>query len=81
MEPPTPGVRAGAKLVRSVAGFAIGGVAPIGRLTPIARWMEETPLSRASVWAAAGAPDAVFEIAPRRLLEIAGATAAALVRP
>jgi len=29
-----------------------------------------------TVWAAAGAPDAVFEVAPERLVEITGATSA-----
>lgn len=66
--------RADARAVRDVTGFAIGGVSPIGHLTPLATFMDEHLLTFDSVWAAAGAPNAVFDIDPKILLEMTGAT-------
>ena len=66
-------LRADAKRVRSDTGFAIGGVAPIGHLSPTETWFDESLLLYDKVWAAAGAPDAVFCIAPQRLLDATGA--------
>ena len=53
--------------VRDETGFAIGGVAPIGHLTPIAVYMDRTLLEHAHVWAAAGRPDSVFSVNPQAL--------------
>lgn len=66
--------RADARAVRDVTGFAIGGVSPIGHLTPLATFMDEHLLTFDRVWAAAGAPNAVFDIDPKILLEMTGAT-------
>lgn len=68
-----PLTRADPKEVRAVTGFAIGGVAPIGHLAPIETWMDDALLTHDTVWAAAGAPNAVFSIAPRRLMDLTGA--------
>lgn len=68
--------RADARLVRDETGFAIGGVAPIGHKAPVSTWIDKSLLGHGTVWAAAGAPNAVFEIAPDRLVEMAGATVA-----
>ncbi len=57
-------VRADPKRVRAETGFAIGGVAPIGHLAPIETFMDTSLLAHEVVWAAAGAPDAVFSVAP-----------------
>ena len=65
--------RAEAQVVRSRTGFAIGGVAPIGHLEAPEIWMDEALLTHKTIWAAAGAPDAVFEIDPRGLLAATGA--------
>lgn len=65
--------RADARAVRDVTGFAIGGVSPIGHLTQLSSYMDEHLLGFDVVWAAAGAPNAVFEIAPKTLLEMTGA--------
>lgn len=59
--------------VREVTGFAIGGVAPIGHLTPIAVYMDRTLLEHDTVWAAAGRPDSVFSVDPRALAAAIGA--------
>lgn len=60
--------RADPKRVRAQTGFAIGGVAPIGHLSRIETFMDKALLGYQSVWAAAGAPETVFAIAPRALL-------------
>ena len=66
-------VRADPKQVRDTTGFAIGGVAPIGHLTPLEAWFDRRLLAHATVWAAAGAPNAVFEIAPKALADASNA--------
>ena len=66
--------RADPKRVRAETGFAIGGVAPIGHKAPIRVWMDAHLLNHARVWAAAGAPNAVFEVAPQDLQNACDAT-------
>lgn len=73
-----PLVRADANDVRARTGFAIGGVSPIGHLEAPRIWMDDTLLGFETIWAAAGAPDAVFEIVPASLLRATGATPASL---
>ena len=70
--------RADANEVRARTGFAIGGVSPIGHLEAPGIWIDETLLGFETVWAAAGAPDAVFEIAPAALVSATGAIPATL---
>ncbi|WP_319530597.1 YbaK/EbsC family protein [uncultured Cohaesibacter sp.] len=65
--------RADAKKVRAETGFAIGGVAPIGHLCEMAVYMDPDLLTFDVVWAAAGAPNAVFKVAPQQLFEATGA--------
>ena len=60
--------------VREVTGFAIGGVAPIGSLKPLATFVDADLMAFSTVFAAAGAPMAVFEVAPTALAEAIGAT-------
>ncbi len=71
--------RADGRTVREVTGFAIGGVAPLGHLTPLPVWMDPTLLSFAQVWAAAGTPRHIFAIAPAELLALSGAVIADFV--
>jgi prolyl-tRNA editing enzyme YbaK/EbsC (Cys-tRNA(Pro) deacylase) len=62
-------------LVRQATGFAIGGVAPVGSLTPL-RTLVDIELARHdTVWAAAGHPHAVFPTTYDELLRITGGTA------
>lgn len=56
--------RADAAAVRRVTGFAIGGVAPVGHLTPSPVWMDRRLMEFATVWAAAGTPRHIFAAAP-----------------
>lgn len=59
--------------VRDETGFAIGGVAPIGHLNPIAVYMDRTLFDHTEVWAAAGRPDSVFSVDPKALATAIGA--------
>lgn len=65
--------RAGANRIRKETGFAIGGVAPIGHLAEIETWFDAALLKFDVVWGAAGAPHAVFSVAPADLLSATGA--------
>jgi len=71
--------RADANLVRATTGFAIGGVSPIGHLTPSPCWIDPRLLDFAQVWAAAGTPRHVFAIAPAMLISLAHAKIADFV--
>jgi prolyl-tRNA editing enzyme YbaK/EbsC (Cys-tRNA(Pro) deacylase) len=64
--------RADAATVREATGFAIGGVAPVGHAAPIGIVVDRDLLQYDEIWAAAGTPNAVFPIAPPKLLEITG---------
>jgi prolyl-tRNA editing enzyme YbaK/EbsC (Cys-tRNA(Pro) deacylase) len=68
--------KADATSVRSVTGFAIGGVAPLGHLTPIDAWLDPRLLDFPTVWAAAGTPHHVFPVGPSVLAKAVGATVA-----
>lgn len=68
--------RADADLVRAQTGFAIGGVAPVGHLTPIRSFFDPRLSDFAVIWGAAGTPRHIFPIAPGDLLRISGATEA-----
>jgi prolyl-tRNA editing enzyme YbaK/EbsC (Cys-tRNA(Pro) deacylase) len=59
--------KADAAGVRAHTGFAIGGVSPLGHLTPIETWLDPKLLGFQRVWAAAGTPHHVFAIAPAAL--------------
>ncbi|PKQ14096.1 MAG: aminoacyl-tRNA deacylase [Alphaproteobacteria bacterium HGW-Alphaproteobacteria-1] len=68
--------KADAALIRAQTGFAIGGVSPVGHLTPPRAFFDPYLLEFSQVWAAAGTPRHLFGIAPARLLEISGAAVA-----
>ena len=55
-------VRADADFVRAVTGFAIGGVPPIGHAQKMETYIDEDFLAYATIWAAAGTPNAIFEL-------------------
>ena len=65
--------KADADLIRAETGFAIGGVAPIGHLTPIRSWFDPRLLDFDMVWGAAGTPRHIFPVDPRALLQATGA--------
>ena len=59
--------RADADFVREVTGYAIGGVPPIAHLEQMETYLDEDLLQYDLVWAAAGTPNAVFELPPANL--------------
>jgi prolyl-tRNA editing enzyme YbaK/EbsC (Cys-tRNA(Pro) deacylase) len=68
-----PLTRADANEVRRVTGFAIGGVAPVGHLTPIPRFFDARLCEFPRIWAAAGTPRHIFAADPhdlRRILDV-----------
>jgi prolyl-tRNA editing enzyme YbaK/EbsC (Cys-tRNA(Pro) deacylase) len=72
--------KADADLIRSQTGFAIGGVAPLGHLTPIQAWFDPRLSDFDLVYAAAGTPRHIFGIAPDLLLRLSGGTPADFTR-
>jgi len=62
--------KATAETTRSVTGFSIGGVPPVGHLTVLRVFVDETLLQHRLVYAAAGTPHAVFAIDPRVLVRV-----------
>lgn len=65
--------KADAALIRTMTGFAIGGVAPVGHLNPIRAFYDPRLMDFPVVYAAAGTPRHIFPISPARLAEISGA--------
>lgn len=55
--------------VRALTGYAIGGVPPFGHASALTVLIDRDLLDHPTVWAAAGTPRAVFEVAPRSLAE------------
>jgi prolyl-tRNA editing enzyme YbaK/EbsC (Cys-tRNA(Pro) deacylase) len=70
--------RADPEFVRQQTGFAIGGVPPVGHPGPVKTFIDEDLMQYASVWAAAGTPNAVFEVAPALLHKITGGNVVAV---
>jgi len=67
-----PIARADADFVRAVTGFAIGGVPPIGHLQPMETYIDEDFLAFQTIWAAAGTPNAIFELKTADLQKMTG---------
>jgi len=68
--------RADADFVRTVTGFAIGGVPPIGHNQPMETYLDEDFLAFKTIWAAAGTPNAIFELKTEDLQKMTGGTVA-----
>jgi prolyl-tRNA editing enzyme YbaK/EbsC (Cys-tRNA(Pro) deacylase) len=68
--------RADPRLIRERTGFAIGGVSPIGHMSAVKTYAENGLLRHETVWAAAGAHDAVFSSKASALVAAARATVA-----
>lgn len=65
--------RPDAEAVRTLTGFAIGGIPPFGHATRLATYMDRDLLQYDVIWAAAGTPRAVFRTDPAALRDAAGA--------
>jgi prolyl-tRNA editing enzyme YbaK/EbsC (Cys-tRNA(Pro) deacylase) len=64
--------RADAEFVRTATGFAIGGVPPVGHQHLLETYLDEDLLQYGKIWAAAGTPNAVFEMTPAALEKMTG---------
>lgn len=65
--------RADPAFVRAVTGYAIGGVPPVGHAAPMQTYLDEDLTQYATIWAAAGTPNAIFELTPQQLQAWSGA--------
>lgn len=65
--------------IKSILGWSIGGVPPIGHDTEVPTRIDPELLDHETVWAGAGTPKAVFGIDSHRLQELSGATIATCV--
>lgn len=57
----------------ALAGHAVGGVPPVAHRQPLRTLFDRHLLDHETVYAAAGAPNAVFAVSPQRLQELTGA--------
>jgi prolyl-tRNA editing enzyme YbaK/EbsC (Cys-tRNA(Pro) deacylase) len=65
--------RADADFVRAVTGFAIGGVPPLGHAQKMETYLDQDLMQFKTIWAAAGTPNAIFELTPGDLQKMSGA--------
>jgi prolyl-tRNA editing enzyme YbaK/EbsC (Cys-tRNA(Pro) deacylase) len=68
--------RPDADFVRAVTGFAIGGVPPVGHLQKMETYLDEDFLQYETIWAAAGTPNAIFELKTSDLEKMTAGTIA-----
>lgn len=63
-----PLVRAQADFVREQTGYAIGGIPPLGHANTIETYIDADLLKWPTIWAAAGHPNALFQLTPDELV-------------
>jgi prolyl-tRNA editing enzyme YbaK/EbsC (Cys-tRNA(Pro) deacylase) len=68
--------RADAEFVKGKTGFSIGGVAPLAHASAPVTFIDRELFRFGEVWAAAGHPNAVFQLAPDDLVRLTGAPVA-----
>jgi prolyl-tRNA editing enzyme YbaK/EbsC (Cys-tRNA(Pro) deacylase) len=68
--------RADADFVKAATGFTIGGVSPVGHLTPPVMLIDRELQRFDEIWAAAGHPNGVFKLSPAQLQSLTGAPVA-----
>lgn len=64
--------RADPAFVHERSGYAIGGIPPLGHLNPLKTYIDEDLLQYEKIWAAAGTPNAVFEMDADELPKMTG---------
>jgi prolyl-tRNA editing enzyme YbaK/EbsC (Cys-tRNA(Pro) deacylase) len=72
--------RADAATVRSVTGYAIGGVPPVGHAVILPVFIDRDLTGHAELIAAAGTPRAVFRLSPSELCRMTGGSVEDLKR-
>jgi prolyl-tRNA editing enzyme YbaK/EbsC (Cys-tRNA(Pro) deacylase) len=58
--------------VREHAGYAVGGIPPLGHAKPMETFIDEDLLRHETIWAAAGTPNALFQLASADLVRMTG---------
>jgi prolyl-tRNA editing enzyme YbaK/EbsC (Cys-tRNA(Pro) deacylase) len=71
--------KADAEFVRATTGFAIGGVPPLGHAQAPRTLIDSDLLKLPTIWAAAGTPNAVFQLTPDELVSMTGGKVADVV--
>jgi prolyl-tRNA editing enzyme YbaK/EbsC (Cys-tRNA(Pro) deacylase) len=71
--------RADADFVKLKTGFSIGGVSPVAHLTVPVTLLDQALFRFETIWAAAGHPNAVFEVSPQALQVLSQAPVADVV--
>jgi prolyl-tRNA editing enzyme YbaK/EbsC (Cys-tRNA(Pro) deacylase) len=64
--------KADADYVRKHTGFVIGGVPPVGHLEKLEIFIDEDLLQYEEIWAAAGSPNAIFQLTSSDLIKMTG---------
>lgn len=67
-----PITKADAEFVREQTGFAIGGIPPLGHRAPLVIFIDQDLLQYDLIWAAAGTPNALFQLVPGDLVRMTG---------
>jgi prolyl-tRNA editing enzyme YbaK/EbsC (Cys-tRNA(Pro) deacylase) len=70
--------KATADFVKERTGFVIGGVSPVGMSEPLPIYIDRDLLGHATIWAAAGGPNAVFQLRPSELVAMTGGQVVAI---
>jgi Cys-tRNA(Pro) deacylase len=65
--------RADPAFVRANTGTAVGGVSPVGHINAPLTLLDQDLRQFATIWAAAGSPNAVFALTPDDLVRLTGA--------
>jgi Cys-tRNA(Pro) deacylase len=73
-------LKADADFVRTETGFAIGGVAPVGHTGNVVVLIDQDLQRYSDIWAAAGAPNAVFRLTPDDLQRVTNGRVAELAQ-
>ena len=71
---------AGASEVRAATGYAIGGTPPLGHTVPLKTVVDPHLMEFEEIWAAAGTPDSVFPIEPKKLVKATSGAVVAVTR-
>ncbi|WP_035485589.1 YbaK/EbsC family protein [Geminicoccus roseus] len=72
--------RADPDFVLAATGYPVGGVAPVGHLQAVVVLLDADLQGFAEIWAAAGAPNAVFRLTPAGLARLTGGRFAEVAR-
>lgn len=65
-------MKADADFTLEVTGFAIGGIPPVGHKERIETFIDEDLLKFQELWAAAGTPNAVFNLSSAMIVDLTG---------